>query len=268
MKRKIFHLFIILLTIHIVGLFVQMRFTFPRWPNSESLITIDQRERIELERWWFWLKTVGLYQRVKNSRGVLLYFHGNWSTINDERQLLQNLHRVLPDYSIIAAELPWYGENSWIPLESSVYDTAQAYYNYLIQQGYSSENIIPLWYSIGSVSAAYIWEHNKTKKIILISPLSSRYDISKVIFGIIIQYIFLLPNSFDNVHRLQDYKGNLLVIHWDNDNLIPISLWKKIFNGNSSETKQFVSVSGWDHVMIYNDWNVLKNISDFVNIKK
>ena len=258
----------ILFAIHIVGIFVQMKFTFPRWPNNESLITIGQRERIELKRWSFSLKTIGLYHRVKNPQGVLLYFHGNWSTLNDEKQLLQNLHRVLPDHSIMAAELPWYGQNSWIPLESSVYNTAQTYYNYLIQQWYSSENIIPVWYSIGSASAAYLWEHNKTNKVILISPLSSTYDMSKVIFGRIIQYMFLLSNSFNNVSRLQNYKGNLLIIHWNNDNTIPISLSKNIFNANRSKTKQFISVPWWDHSMIYNDWNVLKNISDFISIKR
>jgi hypothetical protein len=57
--------------------------------------------------------------------------------------------------------------------------------------------------------------------MILISPLSSRYDMSSKMFGFPIQKLFFRKNTFTTIDTVKYFSQSALIIHGNTDEVIP-----------------------------------------------
>lgn len=193
-----------------------------------------------------------------NSQKTVFYFHGNGWPINyyfDNIIYIWNLW-----YNVISYDYPWYWKSTWYPLEQEVYKYSQVFFDYMKKtKSIKIEDIIVFWHSIWT----WIWTDfaykNKVDKIILISPLSSRYEMSKQKYSVIIQKILFMKNSFNNLEKIKTIQIPTLIIHWTDDVVINYYQWKQVFDNSSSKNKYFITLNNfWHNWIIEKYWDILK----------
>ena len=77
---------------------------------------------------------------------------------------------------------------------------------------------------------------------------------------------FTLTDGFQNLKKLKNYKGKLLIIHADLDEIIPLSQAEMILLESPSENKQLYIVNGANHnnILITAREEYFKNIKEFI----
>lgn len=208
-----------------------------------------------------WDNINGLYVKsdIENAKTVY-FFHGNSWDLSYFYNHINYINELW--YNVISYDYPWYGKSGWYPDDESVFSFSQDFYDYIKSiHNFSSEDIIIWWYSIWTAVATDFASKNDFDKLILFSPLSSRYDMSKYYFWIKLQKLFFRKNSFDTKSKLSTISNDLLIIHWNEDKIVPFYQWKDIFNNSSSNNKFFVELDKVGHnQIIESNWKALKNI--------
>ncbi len=217
---------------------------------------------------WNWNNINWLYVD-NNAEKTIYYFHWNWGPLPyfySEIKYLKNL-----GYNVMAYDYPWYGKSGAYPYEENTKNASLVFYKYLKEKKkLKDENIIVWWYSIGTaVAIDFIDDNRNIEKLVLVSPLASRYDMSKQFFGIIPQKYLFLKNSFVSKEIVKNFKMPVLIIHWNADFTIDFSQWKKVFENYGGE-KYFIELDNFWHNLIIDIYGkALKNtIINFLNSKK
>lgn len=211
-----------------------------------------------------WTTIHGIFLDNKEQK-TIYYFHGNgWPLkyYTDNIKYLWNL-----GYNVMSYDYPGYGKSTWYPLEQEVYNYSQSFFEYMKKEKWiQSENIIVFWHSIGTWVGTDFVHKNNVEKLILISPLASRYDMSIEKYWFILQKIVFLKNSFDTYSKISHIKIPTLIIHGNADEVIPYSHWEKVFKNSISKNKYFITLENfWHNGIIENYWEELKpKFQDFL----
>ena len=75
----------------------------------------------------------------------------------------------------------------------------------------------------------------------------------------------LLTENYDNVKCLGNFDGEVMIIHGDNDNIIPNKFSKELFESISSLKKEYVIIPGYGHNNIWNSQLIYEKITAFIN---
>ena len=148
-----------------------------------------------------------------------------------------------------------------------VYDYSQSFFEYMKKEKWLKlENIIIFWHSIGTGVGTDFAFKNKVEKLILVSPLASRYDMSIKSFGFVLQKILFMKNSFDTYWKIAEITIPTLIIHGNKDEVIPYSQWKKVFENAGTKEKYFITLEGFWHNGIFENYGneLQKPIKDFL----
>lgn len=202
----------------------------------------------------------------KKSDKTIYYFHGNWGPISFFYSDILYLGELW--YNVMAYDFPWYWKSWGFPYKEDIYEFSDVFYKYLKKEkNINDDNLSIVWYSIWTALATDFASKNDFDKLILISPLSSRYDMSSKILGFPLQKYLFLWDSFETYKKLRNIKNPLLIIHWNNDKIVPFSQWKKNFQNSLSPQKYFLELDNWGHNYILNSyWVALKGfISSFLD---
>ncbi len=220
---------------------LETNMTFPAIGYSKINVLWDQIFLMSPQ----WLKVSCLFRDTK-SKKTIIYFHGNGGDINifdDEIDYISSLW-----FNVLAVDFPWYGESGEIPTESSVYSASQTAYNYLTwTKKINSDNIIIWWYSIGTAAATDLAYHNPVYKLVLVAPLTSRYDMSTKLLWFPLQKYLFQKDSFVSIDKIKTIKIPTLIIHGTNDSIIPFEMWEKLFENSPAIQKKFIPINWADH---------------------
>ncbi len=219
-----------------------------------------------------WLNINGLYADAKSDKTVY-YFHGNgWplSYFFTEIKYINSLW-----YNVIAYDYPGYWKSEWKPNKNIVDNFSQTFYNY-VKNKYkiNNEELIVWWYSIWTAVATDFASKNEFEKLVLVSPLSSRYDMSRKLFWFAIQKILFLHDSYVSKELVKNFSAPVLIIHWNDDMIVPYEQWKTVFqnywNNLNNKNKSFITIDKTGHNYIIDDYGeILKyTISDFLKNDK
>lgn len=155
---------------------------------------------------------------------VILFCHGNGGNLTDRQDKLLELLKT--GHSVLIFDYSGYGHSKGVPNEQLCYNNACRFVDMLRQQGYTT--IIPYGESMGGAVAAYIARKYNTPKLIIESGLPSIKDVIKSrskFLGILLGCIF---NEFNTVKYLDGYKGESLVLHSKDDEVIHYHSTKKM----------------------------------------
>lgn len=252
----------ILLVLYIIIIFawniLQTKITFPAvWTKiADCSIPLDvEKINIKDSNWnnINWLYSWGWNWSWK----TVYYFHGNWWPLNcyyDEINYINSL-----GYNVIAYDYPWYWESEWIPKEKTINDFSEVFYKHMQEKkSIKSSDLILRWHSIWSAVAVNFAEDNLYSKLVLFSPFESRYDMTENILWFIFQKYLFIPNSFETVEKVKDFEIPVLIIHWNEDIVIPFSQWIKIYE-NYFWIKNFIELDKvWHNNIIFTEWKYLK----------
>jgi len=196
-----------------------------------SLITSDN-ERLH-----------GWYVPAVDSRGVLLFFHGNAGNISHRLDSIKIFHEL--DLDILIIDYRGYGQSTGKAGEQGTYLDAQAAWDYLINsRRIPADQIIVFGRSLGGAVGAWLGVQHTPAAVIIESSFSSGVDMAHRLYP-------FLPVRL--ITRLQypvaDYAAHLdcpvLVVHSKHDEIIPFTMGQAIYAAVKQQ-KKFLELRG-DH---------------------
>lgn len=185
----------------------------------------------------------GWYVPAENSRGTLLFFHGNAGNISHRLDSIRIFHELGLDTLII--DYRGYGQSTGKATEQGTYLDAQAAWDYLVNnRGIPADQVIIFGRSLGGAVGAWLGTRHTPAGVIIESSFSSGMDMARQIYP-------FMPVRL--ITRLQypvaDYASRLncpvLVIHSRHDEIIPFAMGQAIYD-SVKQPKQFLELSG-DH---------------------
>lgn len=268
-NKKICKFFIYIFSLAILYLFLfsyakdlETRSTFPgsfiKFEDkfSSSISWIDFEEINLYKKNWQVLN--GLYIWTGTWKTVY-YFHGNWWP----NPYFYNDVKYIYDlgYNVMMYDYPGYWKSDWTPYKENIDNSSQDFYEYLKKEkNIESSDLIIWWYSVWTAIATDFASKNEFDKLILISPFSSRYDMSRSMFWVALQKFLFIKDSYITKDLVKDLKKDVLIIHWNQDNIVPFEQWKLVYN-NYLWNKNFIELDWFSHNwVIYEYWFALQEI--------
>lgn len=99
--------------------------------------------------------------------------------------------------------------------------------------GLTEKSTIVWGYSIGTGVATQFALEKDIDSLLLLAPYTSFYDLSRFYYGIALQKLFFLPDSFVTEENIGQISVPKYIIHGTQDTIVPFFQGKKIFDVTS-----------------------------------
>ncbi|PID83826.1 hypothetical protein CSB09_04090 [Candidatus Gracilibacteria bacterium] len=171
----------------------------------------------------------------KNAKKTVYYFHGNGGSLPhfyDEIKYIGDL-----GYNVFSYDYPGYGISQGFPDKESIDDASEKIYKHLkIRKDWQEKDIIVWGYSIGSAAAIdFASKHKNIDRMILLAPISSRYDMSTHLFGFPLQKLLAKEDSFVSYEQVKHFDFPVFIVHAKDDKLVPFWQGQKVFDNYKGE---------------------------------
>lgn len=165
------------------------------------------------------IKLYGILFKVKKSKGLLFYLHGNSGSL-DTWGNIANMYNNL-GYDIFILDYRGFGKSEGIiENEAQVYNDVLLAYQKLLSR-YEEDKITIIGYSIGTGPAVYLSSQSNPKRLILQAPYYNflQYSESRVPFV----PDFLKKFKFETNKFITTVKAPIYIFHGDLDRIIPMA---------------------------------------------
>jgi fermentation-respiration switch protein FrsA (DUF1100 family) len=227
------------------------------YPRVENFLVFFPERRFDFAPEAFGLSYKDVYFETKDGKKlhgwffpgdrehpVLLHFHGNAGNISHRLDLIKRL--VQKNLQVFIIDYRGFGKSEGRPSEKGVYLDGLAAYDHLVrEEGIPPENIVLHGHSLGAAVALEVALKRRVRSVILESPFTSTKDMAKTMP---LFFIFspLLPANYNNLEKVTRLSVPLLVIHGDQDGIVPFSMGERLF-ASAPEPKQFLLLEGAGH---------------------
>ena len=195
---------------------------------------------------------------------IAVVYHGNAGSACDRDYLKSYFEKA--GYSYLFVEYAGYGGDGEKPSKKLLLKDAENVISFLKAKNYT-ETIL-FTESIGAGVASYHVSLLSPNKILFIAPFDSLASMAKSHFPFSLYPMRLLAKfskeNYDNIPLLQQYKGELMIIHGTKDRIIPIKYGKALFDKVSTQDKKFIAIKDAGHNDIYNFDELRSAIVDFL----
>ena len=175
-------------------------------PFEEHFFDVEEGVRIN-----------GLRFTVKESKGIVIYFHGNTRSIKGWSKYAKDFTRN--DYEVLIIDYRGFGKSTGERAEKAIYQDSQHIYN-IVRGWYAEDKIIVYGRSMGSGFAAKLASKNRPNMLILDAPYYSLSQLTS-------RWFFFLPLSILLKYHIRTdiwvkyVRCPIYIIHGTSDNLIP-----------------------------------------------
>ncbi len=185
--------------------------------------------------------TIAAYEIVAQpGQPTLLWSHGNAVDIGQLKKRLQIIHQQT-GFGILAYDYPGYGASSGKPSEKKCNHSINAAYHYLTEErNINAKKLILIGQSVGSGPTCWLAARNEHAGVILISPFLST-------FRTVTRISLFFNDRFKNFAEIKKISSPLLVIHGDQDRVIPFTHGRKLYELSPSRDKHFAHIKGAGH---------------------
>lgn len=183
------------------------------------------------------------YLPVENSKGVILFSHGNGGNICDRIEHYAMLRDL--GFDVLAYDYGGYGKSTGEPSETRCYADIRAAWAYLTKtRGIPADRIVLYAESLGGGATCELATEIKPRAVILQSTFLSVTKRAKEFFPFL-PISLLLKHKFDNESKIGKISVPILVIHSPEDTIIPYHHGRGLFE-RAREPKAFLELHG-DH---------------------
>lgn len=187
------------------------------------------------------VKLHGWFIPAENSHATLLFFHGNAGNISHRLDSLRLFHEL--QLSVFIFDYRGYGLSGGTPTEKGTYLDAEAAWSYLTDSlATPPQRIILFGRSLGGSIAAWLASRSDAMGLILESAFTSVPVLASEIYPFF-PVRWLSRFRYDTLHYLQSVTLPVLVIHSRDDEIIPISHGRKLYD-QAAEPKRFLEIGG------------------------
>lgn len=201
---------------------------------------------------------------ISHGKAVLLYFHGNGENLQTMQMsgLIDSLVDLNRPFFII--DYPGYGRSTESPTEQRIRETSNQAVRWLNDQHASQPKVICGW-SLGAAVAIQSASENQesVNGLIALSAWSSLREAAAEHYPSWL-IALLLRERYDSANAAKSVRCPSLLIHGDEDSLIPVEQGRKVAN-NLGDNARFVSLSNTGHNDLLGHETVWKEIKSFLS---
>lgn len=183
----------------------------------------------------------GWYVPASESRGVLLFFHGNAGNISHRLDSILLFHELRLDVLII--DYRGYGQSQGSPSEAGTGRDARAAWRYLADtRGVSPSRIVVFGRSLGAAVAAELARDHQPGAVVLESAFTSVPAVAQEAYWYL-PARWLSRFEYSTVIYVREISAPLLVIHSEDDEIIPYHHGRAVFEA-ANEPKDLLTLRG------------------------
>lgn len=185
----------------------------------------------------------GLHFKNSDSKGVILYFHGNAGDLSRWGEIA--LYFVEKQYDVVIMDYRTYGKSTGKLSPEALFDDAQLFYNYTLEQ-YDESRMTLYGRSLGTGIATHLAATNSPKQLVLETPFYSLLDVAKSMFPILPVSLFL-KYTFPSFEYMQYVSCPITIFHGTSDSVVPYESGNKLYDAIPHERKTFFTVDEGEH---------------------
>jgi uncharacterized protein len=182
----------------------------------------------------------------RTGRPLILYFHGNGGALIDRVPRFRLF--TARDYGVLAVSYRGYGGSTGSPTQSGLMRDGEAAYQIARARGYHSDRIVLMGASLGTGVAIALAAAHDAAALVLEAPYLSAVDVASTHYPIF-PVRWLMLDQFRSDLAICDVHIPVLIVHGEEDDVIPISSAKQLFE-LANEPKTFISVPGGNHLVL------------------
>ncbi len=213
------------------GLAADYAYTFPHTFEEINLISEDGAV------------LNALHFTVENSKGVLLYFHGNAGDLSRWGEVTSYFLQY--DYDVLVMDYRTYGKSTGKLSEEALYKDAHLFYTHLLEK-YEEGEIIVYGRSLGTTFATSVAATNNPKKLILETPFYNLLTVAKKQYPIF-PVDYLLKYKFPTNTLIKQVDCDITILHGTKDNVVPYASGKRLFDSIPGNKKEFITITDGAH---------------------
>ncbi|MGH2699492.1 MAG: alpha/beta hydrolase [Actinomycetota bacterium] len=203
-------------------------------------VTFDTEDGLSLHGWWV---------PGGERSATLLWFHGNAGNLSDRVGLLELLHHEL-DIGVFVFDYRGYGSSEGKPSEEGLYaDARTALEATEARAGVRPEEIVLFGQSLGAAVAVELASAHPVRGVVLEAAFTSIPEMARHHYGYLPVWPFL-KTGFDSETRIARIDAPLLMLHGENDDIVPIDMGRRVYDA-ANEPKKFSLVEGAGHNDVY-----------------
>lgn len=184
-----------------------------------------------------------LHFKVKNPKGVILYFHGNAGDLSRWGSVVQNFVKL--QYDVLVMDYRGYGKSTGKLSESALYNDAQLFYDYLLKR-YSESEIIVYGRSLGTTFATYVASKNHPKRLFLEAPFYSLSEVAAARFPIY-PVNWFLNYYFPTYRYLRDVSCPIIIFHGTDDTVVNYENGEKLSKIKTKGKLSLITINEGTH---------------------
>ncbi len=255
--RMLFHLLAAYVGLAVMLLFLENRLLFHPATASRSWIdpptapperirpmptisdvTLTINDGTKIHAWWC---------TSKDTKGALLYCHGNAGNLSHRGGSIVKLHDIL-GVSVLIVDYPGYGKSEGSPSEAGCYAAAEAGYDWIVDtQKISPRNVLLYGKSLGGGVITEIASKREHRALILVKTFTSVPDVaSDIYWWLPLPIRFLARSQFDSKNKLKACQRPIFIGHGTTDEVIPYAHGERLF-AIANEPRQFYPMPGVSH---------------------
>jgi fermentation-respiration switch protein FrsA (DUF1100 family) len=157
-----------------------------------------------------------------NAEFTILFSHGNAEDLGNVVPFMQQFYEL--GFSVLMYDYRGYGTSEGTPSEHKVYEDVAAAYRWLVdEKQIDPQTIIAQGRSLGGGPATWLAAHCAVGGLVIESSFTSAFRLKT-------RWKLLLWDKFDSLKQIRQVNCPVLVIHGNDDEIIPLRHGQKLYN--------------------------------------
>ena len=205
------------------------------------------------------------YAKAEPGQPTILYIHGNSGTLADRAERIGAFTKR--GRGIMMMAYRGYSGSTGRPSELTNIADAKLAYETLIDQGVAADDIVIYGESIGTGIAVRVAAENSTAGLILDAPYTSIVDVAEICYPYLPARL-MMRDRYETMRYIGDVHTPLLVIHGEQDAIIPVEMGRRVAQSASGPTEivTFRRAGHTDHGK-YGSYDVVNDWIDRIAVK-
>ncbi len=178
---------------------------------------------------------------------VVIYFHGNYGHIGTRAVRARDF--IDAGYGVLLAGYRYNSGAGGEPSEEGLIADARAALEFVRSEGITGHRIVLYGESLGTGVAVALATENDIGALVLEMPYTSIGDVAQDIYWYL-PAKWLVRDNFDSLARIRNVRAPVLVIHGENDNVIPVRFGRQLFEA-APDPKEGHFLPGGTHGNLY-----------------
>ena len=186
---------------------------------------------------------IAWFKAPAEGRATILFFTGNAGSAAWRSERIG--HYASRGYGFLILNYRGYGGSGGSPSEGGLIADGLAAVDQLVQRGIAPGAIVLYGESLGAGVAVQVATRHVFKAVVLEAPFTSAVDVAAKAYPFL-PARWLMHDRFVSVEHIGGVTSPVLIVHGEQDNLIPVSFGRRLFEA-ANEPKSLMVVPGTGH---------------------